>query len=112
VIVVSLQEFKAQYPRVPDIQVRVTEVIGHHDGAVNGYCEYQDKRYYFIWVSDDTDEDDYFALRPYALVEPVQIGAAEDGKIIGWFLEGEADHEPWNKFRASNEVNDTRPNNQ
>ena len=99
-IVPSLDIWKTQYPHLPDIQIKIVEVWQTHDGLVNGRCEYQGELYYFIWTEDD--DTDYFIKRVFAVIRPPadqEDTAMEDGQIIGWFIEGEADYEKWTEWR-------------
>lgn len=100
-IVSNLESWKTQYPHIPDTQIKVTLVADKWDGLLSGYCEYQNKSYYFIWIEDE--DTDYFINRTYAMIVPPknENTAVVDGEIIGWFVEGEADYGPWNEYRAS-----------
>lgn len=102
-IVPSLDIWKTQYPHLPDIQIKITEVWQLHDGLVNGRCEYQGQTYYFIWTEDE--DTDYFIKRVFAVIRAPEgeNTPMEDGQIIGWFIEGEADYEKWNSLRKSHQ---------
>ena len=103
-LVPSLEIWKTQFAHLPDTQIKITEVWQTYDGLVNGYCEYQNERLYFIWTEDE--DTDYFAKRIFAVIRPPtdEDTPIEDGKVIGWFIEGEADYEKWNKLRKSHQA--------